>query len=253
MSDKNINKEQEFMLLLQKTLKEARENGGRISRDEISEIFSGLSLDRSQLEQVEGYLKAHKIVVGTQAGDVDALPEVERDFLTSYMEMLDNIPELSDSVLEALKISAMAGEHSAQKELSEQMLRDVVDIARLYAGQGVSIEELIGAGNEALVTGVRLLGHLDSPQDVDGEIGRRIMDSMEDLIAAMLDDNAMDRKMEDMVNLVADKAHELAEELGRKVTPMELAGEGDVTAEQIMEAVRLTGGKIEDLDLKKQG
>jgi RNA polymerase primary sigma factor len=250
MSDKNINKEQEFMLLLQKTLKEARENGGRISRDEISEIFSGLSLDRSQLEQVEGYLKAHKIVVGTQAGDVDALPEVERDFLTSYMEMLDNIPELSDSVLEALKISAMAGEHSAQKELSEQMLRDVVDIARLYAGQGVSIEELIGAGNEALVTGVRLLGHLDRPQDVDGEIGRRIMDSMEDLIAAMLDDNAMDRKMEDMVNLVADKAHELAEELGRKVTPMELAGEGDVTAEQIMEAVRLTGGKIEDLDVQ---
>ena len=238
------------MLLLQKTLKEARENGGRISRDEISEIFRGLSLDRSQLEQVEGYLKAHKIVVGTQAGDVDALPEVERDFLTSYMEMLDNIPELSDSVLEALKISAMAGEHSAQKELSEQMLRDVVDIARLYAGQGVSIEELIGAGNEALVTGVRLLGHLDSPQDVDGEIGRRIMDSMEDLIAAMLDDNAMDRKMEDMVNLVADKAHELAEELGRKVTPMELAGEGDVTAEQIMEAVRLTGGKIEDLDVQ---
>lgn len=238
------------MLLLQKTLKEARENGGRISRDEISEIFSGLSLDRSQLEQVEGYLKAHKIVVGTQVGDVDALPEVERDFLTSYMEMLDNIPELSDSVLEALKISAMAGEHSAQKELSEQMLRDVVDIARLYAGQGVSIEELIGAGNEALVTGVRLLGHLDSPQDVDGEIGRRIMDSMEDLIAAMLDDNAMDRKMEDMVNLVADKAHELAEELGRKVTPMELAGEGDVTAEQIMEAVRLTGGKIEDLDVQ---
>ena len=238
------------MLLLQKTLKEARENGGRISRDEISEIFSGLSLDRSQLEQVEGYLKTHKIVVGTQAGDVDALPEVERDFLTSYMEMLDNIPELSDSVLEALKISAMAGEQSAQKELSEQMLRDVVDIARLYAGQGVSIEELIGAGNEALVTGVRLLGHLDSPQDVDGEIGRRIMDSMEDLIAAMLDDNAMDRKMEDMVNLVADKAHELAEELGRKVTPMELAGEGDVTAEQIMEAVRLTGGKIEDLDVQ---
>ena len=238
------------MLLLQKTLKEARENGGRISRDEISEIFSGLSLDRSQLEQVEGYLKAHKIVVGTQAGDVDALPEVERDFLTSYMEMLDNIPELSDSVLEALKISAMAGEHSAQKELSEQMLRDVVDIARLYAGQGVSIEELIGAGNEALVTGVRLLGHLDSPQDVDGEIGRRIMDSMEDLIAAMLDDNAMDRKMEDMVNLVADKAQERAEELGRKVTPMELAGEGDVTAEQIMEAVRLTGGKIEDLDVQ---
>ena len=250
MENSNIQKEQKFLSLLQETLKQARGNGGRISRDEIEEIFASLSLEKSQLEQVEGYLKAHKIVVGTQAGDLDTLPREEKDFLTSYMEMLSDIPELSDSVLEAVKISAMAGEHSAQKELSEQMLRDVVDIARLYAGQGVSIEELIGAGNEALVTGVRLLGHLDSPQDVDGEIGRRIMDSMEDLIAAMLDDNAMDRKMEDMVNLVADKAHELAEELGRKVTPMELAGEGDVTAEQIMEAVRLTGGKIEDLDVQ---
>ena len=83
----------------------------------------------------------------------------------------------------------MAGEHSAQKELSEQMLASVVDIAKLYSGQGVSIEELIGAGNEALVTGVKLLGHLDSPQEVDGELGRRVMDSMEDLISAMLDDH----------------------------------------------------------------
>ena len=76
------------------------------------------------------------------------------------------------------------------------------------------------------------------------------MDSMEDLISMMLDDHAQDRQMEDMVNLVADKARELAAELGRKVTPMELAGEGEVTAEQIEEAVRLTGGRIEDLDVQ---
>ena len=73
---------------------------------------------------------------------------------------------------------------------------------------------------------------------------------MEDLISMMLDDHAQDRQMEDLVNLVADKARELAAELGRKVTPMELAGEGEVTAEQIEEAVRLTGGRIEDLDVQ---
>ena len=250
MENSIIQKEQKFLSLLQETLKQARGNGGRISRDEIEEIFDSLSLEKSQLEQVEGYLKAHKIVVGTQAGDLDALPREEKDFLTSYLEMLSDIPELSDSVLEAVKISAMAGEHSAQKELSEQMMKAVVDIAHLYAGQGVSIEELIGAGNEALVTGVRLLGHLESPQEVEGELGRRIMDSMEDLISMMLDDHAQDRQMEDLVNLVADKARELAAELGRKATPMELAGEGEVTAEQIEEAVRLTGGRIEDLDVQ---
>ena len=127
MENSNIQKEQKFLSLLQETLKQARGNGGRISRDEIEEIFASLSLEKSQLEQVEGYLKAHKIVVGTQAGDLDALPREEKDFLTSYLEMLSDIPELSDSVLEAVKISAMAGEHSAQKELSEQMMKAVVD------------------------------------------------------------------------------------------------------------------------------
>lgn len=247
--DNNVQKEQEFMALLQKTLKQARENGGLISRDEIAEIFDSISLQESQLAQVEDYLKANKIIVGAQAGDLDALPEKERDFLSSYMEIVDSVPKVSDSVLDALKISAMAGERSAQKELSEQMLGSVVDIARLYSGQGVSIEELVGVGNEALVTGVRLLGYLESPDEVEGELGKRIMDSMEDLISSMLDDHATDRRIEDLVNLVADKAHELAEELGRKVTPMELAGEGDVTSDQIMEAVRLTGGKIKDLDV----
>lgn len=251
--ENKVQKEQEFMALLQKTLKEARNNGGVISRDEITEIFASVSLEESQLAQVEEYLKANKIIVGTQAGDVDALPEKERDFLSSYMESIDAIPRVSDSVLDALKISAMAGERSAQKELCEQMLGNVVDIARLYAGQGVSIEELIGVGNEALVTGVMLLGYLESSDEVEGELGKRIMNSMEDLIAAMLDEHATDRQIEDRVNKVADKARELAQELGRKVTPVELAGEGDVTVEEIMEAVQLTGGKIDDLDVMKPG
>ena len=124
----------------------------------------------------------------------------------------------------------------------------VVDIARLYSGQGISIEELIGTGNEALVTGVKLLGHLDSPREVDGELARRVMDSMEDLIAVTMENNTRDREMEDLVNLVADKAKELSQILGRKVTPQELADEGDVTLDQIREALRLTGDGIESLD-----
>lgn len=70
---------------------------------------------------------------------------------------------------------------------------------------------------------------------------------MEDLISMMLDDHALDRELEDLTNLVADKARELARTLGRKVTVQELAREGEVTAEQIAEALRLTGGRIEDI------
>lgn len=71
---------------------------------------------------------------------------------------------------------------------------------------------------------------------------------MEDMISMMLDDNALDRELEDLANLVADKAKELAHSLGRKVTAAELAGEGEVTQEQIRDATRLTGRAIEDLD-----
>lgn len=240
--------EQEFLRLLQDTLKQARRNGGRISRGEIGEIFGDFSLDEKQISQVEDYLKAHRIAVGASGQDADALQQEEREFLLSYQEMLKDIPRLSDSVLDAIRISAMAGEPSAQKELAEQMMGSVVDIARLYVGQGVGIEDLIGAGNEALSLGVTMLSHLESPKEVDGELGRRIMDSMEDMISMMLDDHARDREIEDLTNLVAGKAKELAQTLGRKVTMQELAREGEVTLEQIMEARRLTGDRIEDLE-----
>lgn len=97
--DNNVQREQKFMALLQDTLKQARRDGGRISREEISEIFGGLSLEDKQLQQVEDYLKANKIIVGGHAGHADALPDEERNFLTSYMEMLEDIPALPDSVL----------------------------------------------------------------------------------------------------------------------------------------------------------
>ena len=59
---------------------------------------------------------------------------------------------------------------------------------------------------------------------------------------------AQDAKIAENANLVADKAAELAKTLGRKVTPEELAREGEVTMEQITEAVRATGRTIEDIE-----
>ena len=249
MDDNTIKREQEFLALLQKALGLAKENGGRISRDKIRDLFSSFSLDEDQMGQIEAYLKAHKMAVGSSEGDSDdSLGKEEREFLEYYTESLKEIPKLSDQVMDAVRLSAMAGEHSAQRELTEQMLDKVVDIARLYSGQGISIEELVGTGNEALVTGVKLLGHLDSPREVDGELARRVMDSMEDLVTVTMENNTRDREMENLVNLVADKARELSQILGRKVTPQELADEGDVTLDQIREALRLTGDRIDSLD-----
>ena len=47
-------------------------------------------------------------------------------------------------------MSVMAGDRAARQQLTESFLREVADIARLYAGQGVPLEDLIGEGNVAL-------------------------------------------------------------------------------------------------------
>ena len=73
------------------------------------------------------------------------------------------------------------------------------------------------------------------------------MDAIEDLIAANLDEKAAEKAVEERVNLVADRARELAEELGRKVTVEELAAEYDMDPDDIREAVRLSGSAIGDI------
>ena len=47
-----------------------------------------------------------------------------------------------------------------------------------------------------------------------------------------------------------EKAKELAEELGRKVTVAELAEESGMTQEKIREAIRITADNIDYLDAK---
>ncbi len=246
--NENISREQQFLAKLQETVKFAGKEGGVITREQIREIFEGLSLSDEQMNQVEDYLKANKIGIDEAPSLDEILTEEEHNYLEDYIEVLGQLERPSENVLDAIRLSAMAGEKSAQNQLAEAMLMQVVDIAKLYAGQGVYLEDLIGTGNEALMIGCSLLAPLEHPDEVDGFLAQRIMNAMEDLISENLDSKAIDKDLEEKVNLVADKARELAEMLGRKVTAQELANEGDVTLEEIQNAVRLTGGKIEDIE-----
>ena len=74
------------------------------------------------------------------------------------------------------------------------------------------------------------------------------MDAMEEYIAENAETDKKDKRMADKVNRVADAARELAGDYGRKVTAEELAAEGKISLKAIQEAIRLSGGKIEDLE-----
>ena len=236
-----------FLKRLKETAGKAAENGNKITEEELKEAFADLELDEKQMTQVRDFLKSKGVGIGEPLPLEEVISEEEMNHLKEYEEMIDSIEIPSDNVMDAIKLSAMAGERNAQQRLTEYSLRKVVDIARLYAGQEVFMEDLIGAGNEALLIAVTQLAPLEKPDEVDGDLGRRIMDAMEDLIAMNLDEKAAEKAVEERVNLVADRARELAQELGRKVSVQEVAAEYEMDPEDVREAVRLSGNAIGDI------
>ena len=142
----------------------------------------------------------------------------------------------------------MAGEAQAQKKLINIYLPQVVEIAKLYSGQGVFLEDLIGEGNVALTIGVTMLGCLEHAKEAEGMLGKMIMDAMEDYINENMAEEDKDKKVLSKVKKVSRKAKELSEELRRKVTVEELSAETGMSENAIREAMQLSGYTIEEIE-----
>ncbi|MCM1056741.1 MAG: hypothetical protein NC517_03940 [Firmicutes bacterium] len=239
-----------FARTLEEVRAKAREQGNCVSEEQVREAFAGQQLGEEQLQLVFDYLVKHKVGVGQPVDLDEYLTDEEKNYLQNYMDEIAALPTYSQGELEAITLSAMAGESQAQQKLVHCYLKDAVDIARLYAGQGVFLEDLIGEGNLALAMGVSMLGSLEKPSEAPGMLARLMMDAMEDHIQENAANEKTDRKVADKVNLVADKAGELAEALHRKVTPEELARESGISLKAILDACRMSGYKIEDIQLR---
>lgn len=242
------NKELEFARALQGLLQTAREHHNIVTSEEMDAAFAGMELTEEQMRTVREYLHGENVGIDQALPLEEVLTEEEHNYLRDYEEMAAAIEQPADGVMDAIKINAMAGVQADQMRLAELMLPKVIDIARLYAGQGVYMEDLIGAGNEALVQGVQLLGPLERPAEVEPDLAERIMRAMEALVEENMSSAAAAQDAADLANKVMDAANALRDDLGRKVTVEELAAEEEVTEEEILEAIRVTGNKIESID-----
>lgn len=277
------NQEILFAQTLERVRKLARRQGNRVTGQQVREAFGALKLSEEQLGMVLDYLRQRKVaVVEGDGGDTlseggaalqglsdggaasgawtedalslnqlsedEELSEAETDYLEEYKRQLAGSDEISEGEKEALTLSAMAGESDAQQRLIHLYLPKVVDIARLYAGQGVFLEDLIGEGNVALSMGVTMLGCLENAREAEVTLMKMVMDAMEEYITENEQEQDKDRKILDKVNKVAEKAKELAKELRRKVTVEELAAESGMSEKAIRDAMRMSGFAIEDLE-----
>ena len=240
-----MNKELEFAKKLEAVRKLAKVQGNMLSQEQVEEAFAEIDIKGAQLEPVFQYLKTKNIGIGEPINIEEVLAPEDKDYLTEYVESLKELPILSEGEKRAYAMSAMAGDGVGKLNIINLFLPQVVDIAKLYSGQGVLLEDLIGEGNVALATGVEMLGCLEDPEEVDGMLGKMIMDAMEDYIAENTEAKKADMQVVDKVNQISDQAKELAETLHRKITVEELAQEIGMEEEEIQDAIKFSGNKIE--------
>lgn len=243
------NKEKEFAEILKLVTRTARENKNVISKEQVESAFSELELDDKQMEMVFEYLKSHKIGIG-EAVDTDDfnLTDEENNYLNSYLDSLKDLPAYTDGEKTAISMQAISGDKDAQRKLIECYLPLVVDVAKLYTEQGVYLEDLIGEGNFALTRGVTMLDAVGEPEEVESFLYKLMLDAMEAAVESNLAEDAGEQKVLKLVQEVADKASELAEDLRRKVTVKELMDETGWDEDKIRSAIKFCGDNIEDLD-----
>lgn len=204
-------KERLFAQKLNEVMKLAKEQNNCISEDQVKEAFLELSLSENQLQMVYDYLIKHKIGVNEPVDMDDYLSDEEIDYLKLYEEDLSHMESLSNGQKEAVILSAMAGETDAQKKLIELYLPQVIEISKIYSGQGVFLEDLIGEGNLALTMGVTMLGCLENAKEAEGMLIKMVMDAMEELISENLEAENITKKAIDQAKADAKKAKEKEE------------------------------------------
>lgn len=242
------NKEKEFAEILKLVTRTARENKNLITTEQVKEAFAELDLDEAQFKMVFDYLNKRGIGIDEPVEKEDDLTEEERSYVNDYVDSMNEMHRLSDGELEAACMSAIDGDKIAQGQLIEHYLPMVVDVARMYTEQGVYIEDLIGEGNLALTRGVTMLDAVGEPKEVEGFLYGLLLDAMEKLIEDNLTEGAGMQKVLTLVQEVADKAKDLAQDLRRKVTVQELMEETGWDEEKIRTAIKFSGDNIEDLD-----
>lgn len=248
-----MNKENTFLVAVEELKEVAKLQNYILTQDQIDEFANEMELDEGQLKLVYEYLKANKIGINEGVDLNEYLSKEDISYLDIYLEELETLESVTEGIKKAITLSAMANDNSAKGKLIELYLKEVVEIAKLYAGQGADLEDLIGEGNVALIMGVELLGCLERPEEVEGMLGKLIMDAMDIYIDEIGKEKEADQKVLDLVNKVAEASEELAQSIGRKVTVPELIREHDLKAEDILEAIRISGQNMEYIEEHKNG
>lgn len=242
-----------FVQALEQLKDTARLQDNMLTSEQIKESFEDMPLQDEQMAMIYEYLEKNYIGVDKPGVKNENLSNDDKSYLDMYLEELKELPPVTDGEKRAIMMSALSKDTTACHRLVEIFLPQVVEIAKLYAGQGALVEDLIGEGNVALSMAVNMLECVESIEEIEGFLGKIIMDAMENFISDDSDNRQADEAVLDKVNKVYEKAKELAQDLLRKITVAELAIELEMSEEDIREAIRLSANHIDYIEEETDG
>lgn len=241
-----MNEREEFLKKIAELKDLAYLQGGFIRENQISELFPDLL--KQQRLVLDDYFKTNHIGIGAPLDAKEYLSGEDNGYLHYYLEELEQMDDVDDAKKRVIIMDALQGDAFAKKELIACYLKNVVDIAKLYTGQGVLLEDLIGEGNVALALAMDMLECVEEIADVEPLLIRYVMNAMEELISNEAEESKKEDKALDITQKVTDKAREMMEELYRKVTVDELAAESGISRKRILEALRISKECLEYIE-----
>ena len=263
MSDKIV-----FRELLSELKEKAVLHNDVLTKDEIKNHLKDANLSEDQMSLVYEYLISEKITVkdfkGSKQGAslLDERKEVTKNITehkhdrtqrdVMYEEFLKSakvIEPEKEGEEEQLYEKILAGDPLAQARLIELYITTVIEIAENYATRGVLLSELVSEGNVGLMIAVDSLKKETLGALTKDEVKNKIVRSITESIESALEINDLVKeageKAAKKVNFLKDAIENLKEDLGKDITLEELSAYIEMSKEDIMEILSMTGGEIE--------
>jgi RNA polymerase primary sigma factor len=266
-----------FQELLREALDKAINQENKIDTKEIKTIFTEMDLNDSQLDRIIDYLSANKIDVtgckmkaavkndrtDKKLAEPD-IPEVEKYaedealpfgkkvndsvYLKQYREELKAIKTGEKDEESLLIRKILKGDSTAEGRFIELNLEKVVEIAGEYANRGMTMEDLIQEGNIAMLKALKELPGTKSEAEIIDHIMNMIRKGIGEALEEQQENDDIEHIVLEKSNRIFKALKELEDDLGKKADIHELAEFMNLSEEEILDTLELSGDaiKLED-------
>ncbi len=226
---------------------------------------------KSVLEEEKAIIEKEAEENDTKAGNTLKEADYTEDeaMYKDYLEELNAIEKLSDhDKADCLTKIFNENDEDALIRLETELMKETPSMIEEFKNKGILTSDLIQEANLAMIAYVTNMNYvrdhdkqaaikseelesiLGVYQEMLDEIKSDVSASINIMIDEQMDVFKVNGKIVNRVNMVNDSAKDLKEELVRKPTVAEVAEKTGLSEEEVIDTIKFSAKKIEDIDLK---